>query len=465
MKLFHRHIPLSDDPVLHGLDKSAGANPFSVPDGYFDKLSSDILSKTAKISPKPSFQLNPLQIASIVFTAAAIITAVYFLYPKNSQDSDNKNNKTVENTQNNIIYPEVVLQNTKNEPVVYIPSSENNKSPYIVINPDASPDDVAKLIALLPFGPEVISHVNKEYSRQHQQYSSNDVSQAKKQNNEEHSFYENSNPLTSNNGTTNPVIFSNNDPVVKPHDHHMVVNEHIQVINPGIVVQENNTNYFALIPKDTCSEVSFDLSAFIPGHNHYLWNTGDTTPDIFIEESGVYQITVTLADGSEMRKGINARIIPKPELNNDYLVTGCSGASLFLTVEQKNTGYAYRWPQLNLNAPQVTIGRPGLYIATIKGCKMYADSFMVIFTHCDLNIPNLITPNGDGINETFIIDNLIYYPNTELYIYNRNNQLVFQSKNYQNDWDASNSPDGSYFYLLRFPDGITQEGLLTVRRQ
>jgi gliding motility-associated-like protein len=454
MKNFHRNIPMGDDPVLHGLDKSASSNPFSVPDGYFDKLSSDILNKTSKVTPKSSFKLNPLQIASIVFTAAAIVTLVYILSTNNNTDSGNKNNTTIESTQNNLVYPEVVLLQSENEPVVYIPASENNKSHYIVINPDAPTDVVAKLIAQLPFKPEVISFVSSEYSRQRQEYNNTEVVHIQNQDIEKQLLIEEFNQIA-----------SNNNAVIKPCEFFKTEIANIQKSDIKTVETELQINYFNLIPKDTCSEFAFELSAFVPGKNHYLWSTGDTTSEIVIEKTGVYQVTVTMADGSKMRKGLNARIIPIPELKNDYLITGCSGASLFLTVEQKNTGYAYRWPQLNLNAPQVTIGRPGLYIATIKGCKMYSDSFMVIFTHCDLNIPNVVSPNGDGINETFLIDNIKYYPNTELYIYNRSNQLVFQSKNYQNDWDASTTPDGSYFYLLRFPDGITQEGLITVQRR
>jgi gliding motility-associated-like protein len=63
-----------------------------------------------------------------------------------------------------------------------------------------------------------------------------------------------------------------------------------------------------------------------------------------------------------------------------------------------------------------------------------------------------ISPNGDGLNDRFIINNLVDYPNHELFIFNRWGVQVFRSKNYLNDWEGTFNgnplPDGTYFYHL-----------------
>ena len=78
-------------------------------------------------------------------------------------------------------------------------------------------------------------------------------------------------------------------------------------------------------------------------------------------------------------------------------------------------------------------------------------------------IPNVFTPNGDGKNDTFVIASAEnagatpssevvlddFYVSNELIIYNRWSQVVYETKNYQNDWDGDDLPDGVYFYVLK----------------
>jgi gliding motility-associated-like protein len=88
-----------------------------------------------------------------------------------------------------------------------------------------------------------------------------------------------------------------------------------------------------------------------------------------------------------------------------------------------------------------------------------ADTFfyMVRFNvPCSSNdIPNYITPNGDGINDVFVIPNFATkYRNAKLMIYNRWGNIVWRSYgSYQNNWSGSHYdgqplPDGVYYYMI-----------------
>ncbi|WP_412468438.1 Calx-beta domain-containing protein [Pedobacter sp. KLB.chiD] len=66
-----------------------------------------------------------------------------------------------------------------------------------------------------------------------------------------------------------------------------------------------------------------------------------------------------------------------------------------------------------------------------------------------LTIPNLFTPNGDGINDTFEILGINQYQTNELTIVNRWGNEVFRAKGYQNNWTGENLNEGTYYYLLR----------------
>jgi gliding motility-associated-like protein len=66
-----------------------------------------------------------------------------------------------------------------------------------------------------------------------------------------------------------------------------------------------------------------------------------------------------------------------------------------------------------------------------------------------LTVPNVFTPNGDGINDKYEIPYLDRYISTELIVYNRYGVRVFEEKNYSSSWDGGKLPDGVYFYVLK----------------
>ncbi len=69
-----------------------------------------------------------------------------------------------------------------------------------------------------------------------------------------------------------------------------------------------------------------------------------------------------------------------------------------------------------------------------------------------LFVYNAISPNGDGINDNFVIDGLQNYSDNTLLIFNRWGNQVLKSVNYQNDWqgqwNGKELPDGTYFFFL-----------------
>ena len=98
-------------------------------------------------------------------------------------------------------------------------------------------------------------------------------------------------------------------------------------------------------------------------------------------------------------------------------------------------------------------------------------------------IPSAFTPNGDGTNEWFQIDNIeqpCHLPNT-VEIYNRWGVLVYETKNYDNNTrrfegvsegrttvnKSSELPTGTYFYIIQWTDGtqkVNKDGYLYLTR-
>jgi gliding motility-associated-like protein len=100
-----------------------------------------------------------------------------------------------------------------------------------------------------------------------------------------------------------------------------------------------------------------------------------------------------------------------------------------------------------------------------------ADQLLIEFENCDnediLSFPNVITANGDGVNDFFEIQNLP--ENTEVIILNRWGNVVFSSGNYQNNWNGKDTSgkelvDGVYTYKFITKDGVIGHGFVHLVR-
>lgn len=74
------------------------------------------------------------------------------------------------------------------------------------------------------------------------------------------------------------------------------------------------------------------------------------------------------------------------------------------------------------------------------------------------------TPNGDGIRDVWLLDNVQFYPNFLLIVYNRWGQKVFEQKGEYVPWDGTSDgvkvPDASYYYILIPDQDHKDEGLI-----
>ncbi len=143
---------------------------------------------------------------------------------------------------------------------------------------------------------------------------------------------------------------------------------------------------------------------------------------------------------------------------SDTIIVAGTSANLLAT-----GGDFYNWlpdTALSCNICAATAASPvetttyWVEVENMDGCKDTAS--VVVDVREDVNqivfIPNVLTPNNDGFNDTWFIKNIEFFPKNGVKIVNRWGDIVFQTNNYQNDWDGRYSggqlPAGTYYYIL-----------------
>ncbi len=109
---------------------------------------------------------------------------------------------------------------------------------------------------------------------------------------------------------------------------------------------------------------------------------------------------------------------------------------------------------------------------TLDGCTSVDTVLVEVKAEVEdvLFIPNVITPNGDGKNDTWRIENIQFFPENRVRILNRWGDVVYNSESYNNDFDGSFAggvlPSGTYYYVLDLGDGwgIFKGPLTIIRR-
>lgn len=116
-----------------------------------------------------------------------------------------------------------------------------------------------------------------------------------------------------------------------------------------------------------CEKSSLLLNANVNGATDYLWNTGATTPSIYISQSNLYWANVT-KDQCVYRDSINVLFKPVPVIDLGKDTTLCEDQTILLDAE--NTGSSYQW-QNNSSNQTILVSKEGSYWAkvTTNGCS------------------------------------------------------------------------------------------------
>ncbi|QNK62417.1 gliding motility-associated C-terminal domain-containing protein [Pedobacter sp. PAMC26386] len=210
-------------------------------------------------------------------------------------------------------------------------------------------------------------------------------------------------------------------------------------------------------------------------------NTTIATIKAPVNNSGIFTYTllsVTDAYGAQSQTGsavITINELPLVQIISDKGENISKGDVLQLTA---TGGVRYSWTGSEIlagqNSATLTI-RPkqsGTYkvsVMNISGCSTDQTINITVNDDYKLEAGTLVTPNGDGINDKFVIKNIDYYPNNTLKIFDKAGRVFYTKHAYANDWDGTLNGSaltaGTYYYILDLGPGLgTKKGYINILR-
>jgi gliding motility-associated-like protein len=219
----------------------------------------------------------------------------------------------------------------------------------------------------------------------------------------------------------------------------------------------------------------YNYSSIDVGTMSYDWDFGDNTTSVLQNPSHQYpgkgtypvQLTVTSNYGCIDSLTRYVTVYGLPEVNASKDTSISKGFGLYLDA---NGGVLYDWyPGEGLGNPaiQEPFARPmetTTYTVRVEdehGCEN-TDSVTITVVNDHKIIPNnVITPDGNGINDVWKITNIDAYEQAAIHIFNRWGEEVYTKSGYLNEWNGKNSngdvlPDGTYYYVIRFKNSNKQ---------
>ncbi|OJW75645.1 gliding motility-associated C-terminal domain-containing protein [Spirosoma sp. 48-14] len=231
---------------------------------------------------------------------------------------------------------------------------------------------------------------------------------------------------------------------------------------------------------DTCAELPMTLDTpFIPQAS-YQWYA-DTLPisranqaAYAVKQSGNYSVKVTIEGCSNSSRTIaliGIKAADRIEISAPASQTLIAGMAVPMNARVSNAN-SYHWlPASGLSSPTIEnpVANPTqttTYTLTAQndsGCVV-SDTIQ-LFVMPGLYMPSAFSPNNDGVNDSWLIENLEYYPTSQVTIVNRWGVIIYSQRDYHNaPWNVQNQgreiDSGIYYYSIRTPFSY-QTGTIT----
>lgn len=212
--------------------------------------------------------------------------------------------------------------------------------------------------------------------------------------------------------------------------------------------QVGNTSFTSqfFVSDTLAADVSFNAFAELNGcYSDTIQYLVNVQPSIFAEYTAVPNPVV-----------VNTPVV-FTDVSNGYTASTLSSMWDFgngETAEGQSVNYSYLVPG-NYNVCLIT--------ETTENCSAEVCQ-LITAVPATIKPINIITPNGDGLNDYLEFQFLEFYPNNKLEVFNRWGTKIFEAQPYLNNWDPAEFSDGTYFYTLEVDAQQKIESDLMIKR-
>ncbi|MDB5134229.1 MAG: hypothetical protein JWP37_832 [Mucilaginibacter sp.] len=221
-----------------------------------------------------------------------------------------------------------------------------------------------------------------------------------------------------------------------------------------------------IVKTTLCDGQSVDLKVSHDGST-VKWSTGETADQISVSTPGNYKATVTSLAGCTAVANVDVTFYSNPILNiPDAGVCVPSHKTATLTAPAGLTTYTWNGQKgsqtYTADHPQTVT----LTVTDVNNCQ--ATQEIQVTDECpEIRIPNTFTPNGDGINDTWVIAGLSYDQTCLVQVFTRYGQQVLESRGYATSWNGNykgkRMASGVYYYIITAKNGtLKYSGSVTI---
>jgi gliding motility-associated-like protein len=189
-------------------------------------------------------------------------------------------------------------------------------------------------------------------------------------------------------------------------------------------------------------------------------HTSETSETIDSLNAGTYKFTVTDQCGTYTDSIVLTNpdsIIISGNITNET-VTDLKDGSISITVNGGTSPYYFNWSNATNEQDLYNIGAGSYTISILDFNKCPASAMFTLSTDVETIEPvDAFTPNGDGVNETWNINNIDKFPSCTVKIFNQWGNLVYESTGYDEPWDGTNNgkqmSSSVYYYIIDLKNG------------
>jgi gliding motility-associated-like protein len=220
------------------------------------------------------------------------------------------------------------------------------------------------------------------------------------------------------------------------------------------------------IEEEVCADEVLTLYTRVGDQESILWGTGEVSDTIYSIPSRI-SLRIIDRDNCQADSVKEFLALPSPEAGIEMSPISYSEAYLpvnFNDASDLNGANIVSWFWQvndsiigNSEDTSITFYEGALLdvihaLVSDEGCT---DTIRINYRITDDIVKvNIITPNGDGVNDFLVFPNIQKYPNNELFIYNRWGVEIAHYSGYYNHWDGYGLPEGTYFYVLELEEGV-----------